>query len=727
MNDGLEDVFCHRHRCQGKALPPAGTRVRFKLHLSSKSLCWQSGFVCWEGSPSSSCSGGRGDDTFVETVKASSSAAHPQQQQQQRGTRRSHHRSWSGDDSFDYDDDNNDYGDGGTYGSPFEEYRSYPAELSPAEEDDPEVVASVETWAASVMGILDGNKDRNYCSATDRALLHGAGILEEDDDDRAAPSTPKVEQPPGGFHHHHHHQVSSSSSLRLGIASPLLGESSGPFSTTPSNSTTRCHGGSPLSLLNADVYQRPPSAPARAMMLASPRVVSPRTPPPLQSTTPRSEPPPATDTLSAGSYYAGGAAPNKVLEEHHDDSSDSSDRISLRVVSVDEPKLPWLATAVLPPSRAASIEELEAHLAAAVEAGNASAIQKLKRRRETRKRAKRGDHCRVEVRLEGGRWWWGDGGASSRSDDAHWSPDQQQQQKRGPFGSHATATPPPPQGRSQKVRIDAYAVNAAGAGAALRAMLDANAAALRALRKERGSSSPSESSDREEMFRNLGWAELVEQLKIILSRCEPEGICCNHLSRAFEKEFGSALVETLFGDFESLAALLRAPQLQHVVRLSESPGKPDLAVFLATTRPYDASPHGLWADAPPPVPHLLTTDDQRRPTPSSFTFSPPGHPRYPTVDSPFSTQLSPSALSNGFRDSPLANFGVDGPRLPTDFFRPISAASPGASLVDDARVHPRSARDVHVLKPNKELDLSGLHDGVSGLSIHDAGLNGGLF
>eukprot|EP00629_Pelagomonadales_sp_RCC1024_P012624 CAMPEP_0119261060 /NCGR_PEP_ID=MMETSP1329-20130426/1235_1 /TAXON_ID=114041 /ORGANISM="Genus nov. species nov., Strain RCC1024" /LENGTH=181 /DNA_ID=CAMNT_0007260557 /DNA_START=44 /DNA_END=585 /DNA_ORIENTATION=- len=48
MDDGFEDVFCHRHRCQGKQLPEQGQIVAFKLHLSSKSLCWQSGFVTWE-------------------------------------------------------------------------------------------------------------------------------------------------------------------------------------------------------------------------------------------------------------------------------------------------------------------------------------------------------------------------------------------------------------------------------------------------------------------------------------------------------------------------------------------------------------------------------------------------------------------------------------------------------------------------------------------------------
>ena len=68
------------------------------------------------------------------------------------------------------------------------------------------------------------------------------------------------------------------------------------------------------------------------------------------------------------------------------------------------------------------------------------------------------------------------------------------------------------------------------------------------------------------------------QLRCVLAKTDP--LSCNHLSREFEREFGSALVETLFGDFESLAALLRAPQLYHVVKLNDSNGKPDLTVSL---------------------------------------------------------------------------------------------------------------------------------------------------
>ena len=51
------------------------------------------------------------------------------------------------------------------------------------------------------------------------------------------------------------------------------------------------------------------------------------------------------------------------------------------------------------------------------------------------------------------------------------------------------------------------------------------------------------------------------------------------------------MVETLFGDYESLAALLRAPQLKDVVTLVEQPGRPDLMVRLAQTEtPERAQP-----------------------------------------------------------------------------------------------------------------------------------------
>ena len=46
-------------------------------------------------------------------------------------------------------------------------------------------------------------------------------------------------------------------------------------------------------------------------------------------------------------------------------------------------------------------------------------------------------------------------------------------------------------------------------------------------------------------------------------------------------------METLFGDFESLAALLRAPQLRDVVRLVEHAGRPDLSVCAADAPPDD--------------------------------------------------------------------------------------------------------------------------------------------
>ena len=261
------------------------------------------------------------------------------------------------------------------------------------------------------------------------------------------------------------------------------------------------------------------------------------------------QPPPgladAEPTWASAATRPAGAPPlprpraSSVSSSVASDGASALDRIALKVVPVDEQKTPWLATADLPARRAAPIEQLRAHTQSAVEAGNASAIQKLKRRRETRKRAKRGDHCRVEVRPR-------DGGG---------------------------------------VFVSAYGVNAAGAGAALRRMLTANAALLA------GRDVDATADDTPETRQNLGWAELVAQLRSILARGESRGICCNHLSRAFERDFGSALVETLFGDYESLAALLRAPQLRDVVTLVEQPGRPDLMVRLAQTEtPERAQP-----------------------------------------------------------------------------------------------------------------------------------------
>merc|ERR1719478_1675307 len=244
-------------------------------------------------------------------------------------------------------------------------------------------------------------------------------------------------------------------------------------------------------------------------------------PPPPPGLTEASEP-----TWASAATRPAGAPPlpRPRASSVASDGASALDRIALKVVPVDEQKTPWLATADLPARRAAPIEQLRAHTQSAVEAGNASAIQKLKRRRETRKRAKRGDHCRVEVRPR-------DGGG---------------------------------------VFVSAY-----GANAAVLAGRDVDATA----------------DDTPETRQNLGWAELVAQLRSILARGESRGICCNHLSRAFERDFGSALVETLFGDYESLAALLRAPQLKDVVTLVEQPGRPDLMVRLAQTEtPERAQP-----------------------------------------------------------------------------------------------------------------------------------------
>ena len=138
------------------------------------------------------------------------------------------------------------------------------------------------------------------------------------------------------------------------------------------------------------------------------------------------------------------------------------DKITLRVTPVDgDSKLPWLASAELPRCRAASIAELRRHVECAVEAGNLSAIQKLKRRRETRKRAKRGEHCRLEL--------------FERPEE---------------YGGGCC--------------VRAYAMNAAGAGAALRSMIVATASFLSCGRSFLAFSLEEDS----EQLANLGWAEL---------------------------------------------------------------------------------------------------------------------------------------------------------------------------------------------------------------------------
>ena len=211
--------------------------------------------------------------------------------------------------------------------------------------------------------------------------------------------------------------------------------------------------------------EAPPQQPLGAFDRAPPATQ----PPPPPGLTEASEP-----TWASAATRPAGAPPlprpraSSVSSSVASDGASALDRIALKVVPVDEQKTPWLATADLPARRAAPIEQLRAHTQSAVEAGNASAIQKLKRRRETRKRAKRGDHCRVEVRPR-------DGGG---------------------------------------VFVSAYGVNAAGAGAALRRMLTANAALLA------GRDVDATADDTPETRQNLGWAELVAQLRSILARAE---------------------------------------------------------------------------------------------------------------------------------------------------------------------------------------------------------------
>lgn len=462
MADGLEDVFCHRHRCQGKALPPAGTKVKFKLHLSAKSLCWQSGFVTWDDEPlegASSCGSARGGASLASASRRRTEAALLLERKENvpadgnaRETLKQHHKVPKA-----------------VLVEVDEEATTASTAEPPRPDEDPELHSSAEpeSWVLSTDALGDDHweTERGWADSLMGKILASGG---------------------GG------RAGSSSFDATFGgeaFTPPLAPGRSSPVQPPP---------GLPL-LVDQQQYD---SGLRRDLLLMMGGEEPPKPPPPPRE---RQQP-----TRS---------------------SSSSLDRITLRVVAVDEPKLPWLATAELPRGRAAALSELASRVEVAIEAGNASAIQKLKRRRETRKRAKRGDHCRVEV-----------------------------VDRRG-----------------GALRVDAFAVNAAGAGAALRSMLDANVDFLRR-------SSPARAFDEAEMFANLGWAQLVSQLETILARCEPDGICCNHLSRVFEKEFGSALVETLFGDFESLAALLRAPQLRGIVELTESPGRPDLTVSLAGSR-----------------------------------------------------------------------------------------------------------------------------------------------
>lgn len=480
MDDGFEDVFCHRHRCQGKQLPEQGQVVDFKLHLSSKSLCWQSGFVTWEEGDMAEL---KRPEPPLDIPRAPPRvpeprtwAPPPQQRQPYGGYYDQRPRASS------FDDRRarlpSDLSDGVTESSyasdtpwGYQQQRPSPAEFA-------------DRGAASLLATLDAP----------------AWTPQQ----RARPSRPDTEL--------------ASDLRQLGFADPPRPPPRQPDPSPPWLAGMLDEPAPSLGAFDRPAATQPPPPPGLAD--AEPTWAS-------AATRPAGAPPlPRPRASSVSSSVAS-------------DGASALDRIALKVVPVDEQKTPWLATADLPARRAAPIEQLQKHTQSAVEAGNASAIQKLKRRRETRKRAKRGDHCRVEVRPR-------DGGG---------------------------------------VFVSAYGVNAAGAGAALRRMLTANAALLA------GRDVDATADDTPETRQNLGWAELVAQLRSILARGESRGICCNHLSRAFERDFGSALVETLFGNYESLAALLRAPQLKDVVTLVEQPGRPDLMVRLAQTEtPERAQP-----------------------------------------------------------------------------------------------------------------------------------------
>lgn len=646
MADGLEDVFCHRHRCQGKALPPAGTRVRFKLHLSSKSLCWQSGFVTWDeadqphasqqhtdehhASLSADFAAQPGDDKQrtngtlfrnADSVVASSSEAMAKQIRRCKEYALLECAAAAaavGEDRLSKKE--NLPADGNAADPCFDQLGGllFASKSSLLPTKPPYCVIPSASSLLAEVGI---DEDNTTTASTADASPHqdddaAAGSREpsEPSADAAAESASLASVPPTWV-------LDSSSSRTAATHQNLLGSGGGGsrgddddlLVDEPCWETERGWADSLMGKILANTQAREswnegqaaatPGLAARGLLSADSRGGS--HPSRAHSTAPVRPPPglsgPGSATTETASNATLGGLPSSLLSGRwcanqgdddasalrrdlllmmggtaddvagvgEDDGSDAvvyprhsahvsvtggvdsaeetslrpsarlhkpliaeqRDRITLRVVAVDEPKLPWLATAELPVGRAAPLIELRRRIEAAVETGNSSAIQKLKRRRETRKRAKRGDHCRVEVVDR----------------------------------------------RAGAVRIDAFAVNAAGAGAALRSMLDANVDALRRR-------SPTGTVDEAEMFANLGWAQLVSQLETILAKCEPDGICCNHLSRAFEKEFGSALVETLFGDFESLAALLRAPQLRGIVELTESPGRPDLTVSLAHAR-----------------------------------------------------------------------------------------------------------------------------------------------
>mmetsp|Transcript_5855 Transcript_5855/g.17635 ORF Transcript_5855/g.17635 Transcript_5855/m.17635 type:complete len:900 (+) Transcript_5855:32-2731(+) len=551
MADGLEDVFCHRHRCQGKALPPAGTKVRFKLHLSSKSLCWQSGFVTWEEGEDEAegpAKRVRGVELAAPPLKARPRAEHKKE-----NVASDANRALLASPSSKGGGRHREEGEAETTDEP-----------SPAPSEPSEALEAVQpSWVLATQDSSSFVDDELAPSATEWEAERGwadslmGKILANK---QAEASSPQGVAPPPG----------------LRAATPPAVSSARPGFFVDSASSAR----STRAVVDDDEVSL--RRELLAMMGGRPRDPDLEGPLDQQQQRAAVHPTRRPSTTSAGA---------------------ASDRITLRVVAVDEPKLPWLATADLPPGRAAPIADLRRRVEAAVEAGNASAIQKLKRRRETRKRAKRGDHCHVDVvdRLDGA------------------------------------------------VRIDAFAVNAAGAGAALRSMLDAN---VDALRRECGA----ETVDESEILANLGWAQLVSQLETILAKCEPEAICCNHLSRAFEKEFGSALVETLFGDFESLAALLRAPQLRAVVRLTESPGRPDLAVSLAPGRATAAA-------------RLVDHRDDDR----SFSSAAATTPRNDSPGfAPFPLALKPSLSPTAFGASP--NSPAAGPSATA-----AAAAGPSAS------------------------------------------------
>ncbi|KAJ1461317.1 hypothetical protein M885DRAFT_267796 [Pelagophyceae sp. CCMP2097] len=201
--------------------------------------------------------------------------------------------------------------------------------------------------------------------------------------------------------------------------------------------------------------------------------------------------------------------------------------MTLRVVAVKRLKeecewlplftgMTWVADCQLPRAQAGSVAALEAAVASATHAGCAASRTKSKRRRQSRIKDEPPAHCHVTFFRQG-----------------------------------------------QGLRLLAYGVNAAAAGAAMRKMLAANLRDVQGRPAYRGDK---QRFDDDRTLAATGWAELEAELRLLLAE-SGGAIPCNQISRRFEDRFGSALCETLYGDFPSITDLLKADYLATAVRL----------------------------------------------------------------------------------------------------------------------------------------------------------------